>query len=107
MADINALFAKLSASYLEAVPDKLLQLRQLIESATHESAAITELAEFAHQLAGSAGTFALPELGEQARVLLDKVRQIQGKGRVFSTDERDEFEALVDTMETTTLLRSC
>ncbi len=102
MTDLNALFVSLTRSYLEEVPQKLTTLRYLVDTAATDEAALNMLAERAHQLAGSAGTFKLPELGERARDLLNQVRPLAAAHRTITHDEHSLLRALVDVMEAAT-----
>ena len=102
MTDLHALFASLSESFLAEVPAKLTQLRDLIDAAETDAQAVNDLARHAHQLAGSAGTFSQPELGEHARVLLDKVYPLTDEQRTITTDEHAHLRGIVDVMEAST-----
>lgn len=72
MSSFAELFQQHRAAYVETLPRRLVQLDSLaeqLEDPARQSEALTALERCAHSLAGSAGTFGFPGLGEVARSL--------------------------------------
>lgn len=71
-ADIAAKLQALRADYAARLPAEIESLRALVIAALvpeTQSAALLELSQKLHKLAGSAGSFGFPELGKQAKKL--------------------------------------
>ncbi|WP_374337577.1 diguanylate cyclase [Leeia sp.] len=70
--DFAAVLAELKANYLQELPDKLLQVEQGLQQAFLAGASDDDyatLVRIVHSLAGSAGSFGLPELSKVAKAM--------------------------------------
>lgn len=76
--DIAARLNHLRAEYAARLPAEIGYLRQLAERAQDpatQTAALTELGQKLHKLAGAAGSFGFPELGKKAKTLELQVQE--------------------------------
>ena len=80
MADLNELFA----SSLPPAFDRLTQARAGVDASAPQPELVREMESVLHTLAGAAGTFGFPVLGQRARAL---------ERRVCTLKERDEVDA--------------
>jgi HPt (histidine-containing phosphotransfer) domain-containing protein len=78
---------ELAAEYRSALPRRLARLEELAAGARRE-----ELARELHSLAGSAGTFGLPRLGEAARAA---EAHLDGCGARLDEAQRAELARLL------------
>lgn len=88
MTSIAELLQQHRAAYVETLPRRLVQLDTLaeqLEDPARQSEALTALERWAHILAGSAGTFGFPRLGEVARSLELLLDEEGGAERATST----------------------
>lgn len=88
MSSFSELLQQHREAYIETLPWRLVQLETLaeqLEDPERQSEALTALERCAHSLAGSAGTFGFPGLGEVARSLELLLDEEGGAERSTST----------------------
>lgn len=84
--EVQAKLATLRARFLERAQDDLAELGAFAEAAPDGAvtpAMLVDCYQRLHRLAGSAGTFGLPELGAAARIL---EKQLKDQAEVFQND---------------------
>ena len=76
--DIQAQLQILRSRFVERVQDELTQLQAMAErvAASGDILALRNSYQLLHRLAGSAGTFGFPQLGQQARLLEQRLKPL-------------------------------
>ncbi len=81
-SDIDIALAAVTADYARALPDKVADLRRLVErviDGPRDPGVLTEVRSSAHKLSGTAGSYGFPRVGDAARGLEQlTVRALEG-----------------------------
>ncbi|MFC0351549.1 diguanylate cyclase [Undibacterium danionis] len=91
--DLNEAIRALGQLFLAKLPAKFLEIEtaiQRFQSTPEDRENFSLLHRSLHTMAGSAGTFGFPEMGEQARILETQLKNYVA-GEVWSQSARDAF----------------
>jgi HPt (histidine-containing phosphotransfer) domain-containing protein len=92
----------MSAAYRASLPATLAALAagwRSLETGAPGAPTASELRLSAHSIAGSAGSFGLPEVGERARELEWFIKELQTRGGLVQPEDGERFRALLDALE--------
>lgn len=97
-ADHDRTIRELRRGFLEGLPERVTALRRALRAISPSAVAtdqpIGELWREAHNLAGTASSFGLPELAEPARRIEELAERWSDAGRVSGTDRTAALEHL-------------
>lgn len=96
--DLHEQLLKLSRGYRQRLPQKLSELREVLEAAGADQAKIPLARTLAHRLHGSAGSYGFPELGE----LVARIENQLSETRVVAPDF--QWKPIFTYLEEATLL---